>query len=185
LLWLCNDAFHLCIFINHPHDNPTHSGSSTPISATPPYLGWEASRVPLVAPEVVPDRVPSAASKASRGPSVAPSDSSSDSLYIPEYFFPVNGGTSQNDNALQSQVDKEEWNWVYGDPDDESSQGGSIAGPVLAEILAEQVELRQESISFERMPGFDLGEVFREPDEVSEGGGPVSMVDYDGGDERM
>jgi hypothetical protein len=48
---------------------------------------------------------------------------------------------------------------------------------VLAEVLAEHLELRWESI--------DLGEVFRELDEVSEGGGPVSTVVYEGDDGRI
>jgi hypothetical protein len=185
LLWLRNDAFHLRIFINHPRNDPNHSGMSTLTSIAPPYPSQEASRASLVAPEVVPVWAPSAPPAVSHGPLVAPSDSSSDSLYIPEYFFPVNGGTSQDEDMSQSQVDEEEWNQAYGDPDEESSQGGSIPGSVLAEVFAEHLELRWESIGFERMLGFDSGEVSRELDGMLERGGPVSLVVYDGDNERM
>jgi hypothetical protein len=155
--WMNNDAFRLRILIDHPRSDPNQSGTSTPVSAAPPYPGREASREPSPVPEVVPSRAPSVISAVSRGPSVAPSDASSISYYVPEYFFPVNGGASQNDDdETQSQVDEEE----HGDLDEESSEGGSIPGSVLAEILEGRVE-------------------YREVDEVSERGGVLSSGIYD------
>jgi hypothetical protein len=159
--WMHNDAFRLRILIDHPHSDSDQSGTSTPVSAAPPYPGHEASREPSPVPEAVPSRAPSVVSAVSRGPSVAPSDGSSISYFVPEYFFPVNGGTSQNDDdETQSQVDEEEWNRAHGDPDEESSEGGSIPGSVLAEILEGHVE-------------------YREVDEVSERGGALSSGIYD------
>jgi hypothetical protein len=55
---------------------------------------------------------------------------------------------------------------VHGNPDEESSQGGSIPGLVLAEVLAGCLE-------------------YRDADEVSEWGGPVSTVIYDGYGQRI
>jgi hypothetical protein len=108
--WMHNDAFRLCILVNCPLSNPDHTGTSTPISVAPPYPGWDASHASSPAPEVFPSRALSVVSAVSCGPSVVPSNVSSISLYIPDYFFPVNGGTSQNDDESQSQVDEEEWN---------------------------------------------------------------------------
>jgi hypothetical protein len=102
MLWLHNDAFCLCVLINRPLNDPNYSGTSTPISAAPPYPGQEGSRASSVVPEVVPDQALSVAPKVSYEPLVAPSSSSSDSLYVPTYFFPVNGGTSQNGDESQS-----------------------------------------------------------------------------------
>jgi hypothetical protein len=82
-------------------------------------------------------------------------------------------------------VDEEEWNRVHSDPGNESSQDRFVPGSVLVEVFAEHLELRRESISFKRMPRFDSGEVSRGLDEVSERGGPVLMVVYDGDDERI
>jgi hypothetical protein len=159
--WMCNDAFCLHILIDRPLSNPNQSGTSTPVSVAPPYPGREASREPLPIPEVIPSQAPSVISAASRGPSVAPSHGLSISYYVPEYFFPVNGGTSQNGgDETQSQVDEEEWNQAHGDPDEESSEGGSIPGSVLAEILEGHVE-------------------YREVDEVSERGGVLSTAILD------
>jgi hypothetical protein len=67
-------------------------------------------------------------------------------------------------------VDEEKWNWAHSDPGNESSKGGSVTESVLAEVFAEHIGLRWESIGFERMPGSGLREVSREFDEVSEGG---------------
>jgi hypothetical protein len=165
--WMRNDAFHLRVLIDRPLSDPNQSGASTPISAAPPYLGQEVSHEPSTAPEVIPSRAPSVTPAISCGPLVAPSDVLSLSLYIPEYFFPVNGGTSQNDDdESQSRVDEEEWDQAHGDPDEESSQGGSIPGSVLAEILSGHLESR-------------------DVDEVLERGGVVATVIYDGYGQRI